>query len=208
MNVINALNWRYAVKTFSPEKLLSEQVQQLLEVVRLSPSSYGLQPYKVIVIESESMKQKLSPCVYDQPQVSTCSHLLVFAARTDIGTHLVNDYVARATAVDAASSDSLAKYAVVMKNAINIMNSEQAMKWAQQQTYVALGNMLTAAAVLQIDSCPLAGFDSTAVDKVLGISELSLTSTMLCALGYRNINDPQGKRKKVRLSTEDLVLRM
>ena len=208
MNVIEALNWRYAVKTFSDKKLQQWQVDKLLEATRLSPSSYGLQPYKIIVVQSEALRQAVLPCAYNQRQVVDCSHLLVFAARTDIGPHLAQEYVKQASKLGDIPSESLIGFSNMAENAINNMTSKQQMQWAHQQAYIALGNMLTSAAMMQIDTSPIGGFEAKGVDQALGLADKHLTTTMLCPTGFRATEDKYSTRSKVRFGRHQIVLEM
>lgn len=208
MNIINALNWRYSVKRFSEHKLQPWQIDKLLEATRLSPSSYGLQPYKIIIIESEAVKERLLPFAYDQQQVAKCSHLLVFATRTDIGAHLVNEYVHQAAKNKDISPDSLANYAEMTKHALANMDQQQSAEWAQHQTYIALGTMLTSAATLNIDTCPIGGFEPEKFDSILGLSQKHLAATVICPIGIRHPEDKYSKQSKVRFAHQHLVMEM
>lgn len=208
MNVIDALNWRYAVKVFSEQKLGQKQVTQLLEATRLSPSSYGLQPYKILVVESQSLRERLLPLAYGQEQVVTGSHLIVFAARTDIGPHLAAEYVQQASKYDDIPGSSLANYAAMVEDAIKAMDDTQALQWAHQQAFVALGNMLTSAAMMKIDTCPIGGFDAQGFDQILGLAEKNLATTVICPIGIRDPQDKQSQRSKVRFDHQHLVLEL
>jgi nitroreductase len=205
MYVIDALNWRYSVKQFSDQTLQPWQVNQLLEATQLSPSSYGLQPYKVLVVTSHDVRERLVPFAYGQKQVAESSHLLVFATRTDIDTPLVDEYVALAKAKDGASPASLAGFAEMAKGAIEGMNQAQRARWAEQQTFVALGNMITSAAMMKIDTCPIGGFEPDAFDRILGLKEKQLTSTVICPIGLRDENDKYGQYEKVRFDVSHLL---
>ncbi|BCO19577.1 NAD(P)H-dependent oxidoreductase [Alteromonas sp. KC3] len=206
MHVIKALNWRYSVKQFSDHKLSQWQLDELLEATRLSPSSYGLQPYKILVISSQTLRERLVPFAFSQQQVSSSSHLLVFATRTDINTSLVDEYVSLASTKKGASPDSLAGYAEMAKSAINGMTKAQREQWAQQQTFVALGNMLTSAAMMEIDTCPIGGFEPDAFDRVLGLEAQQLTTTVICPIGRRDPSDKYGHYEKVRFDKNHLVM--
>ena len=206
MNVINALNWRYSVKSFSEQKLQQWQLRELLEATRLSPSSYGLQPYKVIVIESKSVRQRLLPFAYGQEQVIKSSHLLVFAARTDIGSHLVSDYIQEASKNNDTSSESLTSFAAMAEKALETMNTKEGLHWAQQEAFIALGNMLTSAAMMKIDTCPIGGFDAQEFDAILNLTANNLASTVICPIGIRDPNDKYSQRRKVRFDHQHLVM--
>ncbi|MCV2883423.1 NAD(P)H-dependent oxidoreductase [Aestuariibacter sp. AA17] len=208
MNVIDALNWRYSVKRFADKLLSREQVNGLIEAARLSPSSYGLQPYRIIVIESAVLRQQILPLAYNQTQVVTSSHLLLFAARTDVDLHMAQEYAQLATQNKDVPEASLARYVDMIESSITSMNTLQRQQWAHQQVYIALGNVLTSAAMMGIDTSPIGGFDSTAVDALLGLNDKQLASTVLCPIGYRHNEDPYSQRRKVRFAQSHLVMEM
>ena len=208
MNVIDALNWRYAVKTFSNRKLQPWQLEKLLEAARLSPSSYGLQPYRIIVVESASLRERLLPHAYSQVQVVSGSHLLVFAARTDIGPNLVTEYVELASKNQDTPAESLTGFATMAQSALGAMTPGQSIQWAHQQAFVALGNMLTSAAMMQIDTCPIGGFEPQAFDRILGLKDKQLTTSVICPIGFRDPQDKYAHRRKVRVDQKHMVLEM
>lgn len=206
MDVIEALNWRYAVKQFSQTKLQQSQVDTLVEAVRLSPSSYGLQPYNIIVVESDDKKRELLTHSFGQDKVMHCSHLVVFATQTNIDEQMIDGYIMRHAQTQQITIDNLAAYARQIKSAILSMNEQQKQAWAQQQTFIALGIMLASAALLKIDACPMGGFDGEAYNQVLGLEKLELTSTVICPIGYRHADDKYAQKPKVRFGLTELKL--
>ncbi|EMP57278.1 nitroreductase [Marinobacter santoriniensis NKSG1] len=208
MNIQAALDWRYAVREFSPEKLDSQTVDALIGATRKSASSYGLQPYRLIVIESESVRKNLLPHSYGQQKVLDCSHLVVLAAQTEIGDVTVDRYVDQYMEVRRVPYDDIAGYAEHMKKALAGKASREKREWAHQQVYIALGTLLTAAAVLRIDSCPMTGFDHRAYDRVLGLTELGLETSAIVALGRRSPRDLSASLAKVRFDDADMVIRL
>jgi nitroreductase len=208
MNLHAALDWRYAVREFSSEKLDWQTVDTLIDATRKSASSYGLQPYRLIVIESESVRQHLLPHSYGQQKVLDCSHLVVLAAETEIGDATVDRYVDRFQRVRGVPYDDIAGYSGHMKEALAGKTSREKREWAHQQAYIALGTLLTAAAVLRIDSCPMTGFDRLAYDDVLGLAELGLETSAIVALGHRSPQDVSAGLAKVRFDDADMVIRL
>jgi len=200
-----ALQWRYAVKQFSAQKLSDNQVKQLLEATCLSASGYGLQPYKILVIKSDPIRQRLLPFSYGQEKIATSSHLIVFAGATVPIDVTVDRYIAKFTQINTDMTRDINRVSVHLKLALSSMSPEQAVQWAKEQTYIALGNLLTSAALMQIDSCPMTGFDNQGYDCVLGLAQQGLTSTAICPIGYRHQDDAQATQPKVRLGYDQLV---
>ena len=208
MDIHKALDWRYAVREFSSEKLTDMQVNTLMDATRKSASSYGLQPYKLIVIESREIREQLLPHSFGQQKVLDCSHLVVFASQKKIGHWTVDRYIQQLIKVRNVSYESVSDYARHMKQALASKSTIEKQQWAQQQAYIALGTFLTAAATMQIDSCPMTGVDSKAYDEVLGLEEKGLETTAIAALGYRNPNDKSALMKKVRFDYDEVVLNL
>ncbi|MBW4934123.1 NAD(P)H-dependent oxidoreductase [Marinobacter sp. F4206] len=203
-----ALDWRYAVREFSPEKLSTQAVETLIDAARKSASSYGLQPYKMILVESDAVRRDLLPHSFGQEKVLDSSHLVVFAADTAIDDQTVDRYVEQYLKVRGGSYEDIAGYASHIKQSLASKSPAGKREWAHQQAYIALGTLLTAAAVLQIDSCPMTGFDRQAYDQVLGLTERGLESSSIVALGHRSARDHSAGLAKVRFDYEDVVIRM
>lgn len=208
MNIHAALDWRYAVREFSPEKLNDQTIETLVDAARKSASSYGLQPYRLIIIESDSVRRDLLPHSFGQQKVLDCSHLVVFAADTQIGDQTVDRYVNRYLEVRGGVYEDVAGYAGHMKQSLASKSPAEKREWAHQQAYIALGTLLTAAAALQIDSCPMTGFDRKAYDQVLGLNDRGLESSSIVALGRRSARDHSARLDKVRFDFEDFVIQM
>ncbi|MEZ5507757.1 MAG: NAD(P)H-dependent oxidoreductase [Gammaproteobacteria bacterium] len=205
MNIHQVLDWRYAVREFSPRTLDGKAVEALLDATRKSASSYGLQPYKMLLIESESTRMALLPHSYGQQKVVSCSHLLVFAAHTDIGNATVDRYVKQCMKIRGQTLSELEGYANHMKQALAAKTPAEKRAWAHQQVHIALGTLLVAAASMQIDSCPMTGFDPKGYDQVLGLEERGLESSVVVALGYRSASDNSAHQKKVRMDYSEMV---
>lgn len=205
MNIHQALDWRYAVREFSPQRLDEKAVELLLDATRKSASSYGLQPYKMLLIESDAIRRALLVHSYVQQKVVSCSHLLVFAAHTDIGNATVDRYIAKCMNIRGQTLNEIEGYADHMKQALAAKTPAEKRTWAHQQVHIALGTLLVAAASMHIDSCPMTGFDSKGYDQVLGLAEQGLESSVVVALGYRSASDASAHQKKVRMDYSEMV---
>ena len=206
---IEALGWRYATKKYDPAKKLSEgQLNDLLEAVRLAPSSYGLQSFRILVIEDAETRKKLREAAYGQPQFTDASNILVFAVRSDLGEKDVEEYISEVAKVRGMPLDQLKGYSDMIKGAVTGRDGEARTNWAARQAYIALGVLLTAAAVNSIDATPMEGFDPAAFDKILGLEDKGLKSVVTAALGFRDESDDYLKMKKVRLPKEKLFIKI
>lgn len=206
MKLLNALNWRYAVREFSDAHIPETLLNTLLEATRLSASSYGLQPYKLALVRSESLKARLLTHSYGQEKVLHSSLLLVFAAETNIGEHTVDRYVNELSKQRRIEVSDIQGYVDHMKSALLTKTQDQRQQWAREQTYIALGNFLTSAAILGIDTCPMTGFDSNAYDQELGFQSKGLQTVAIAALGERSVEDQSASDTKVRIPMEDFLL--
>ncbi|MCZ6564751.1 MAG: NAD(P)H-dependent oxidoreductase [Gammaproteobacteria bacterium] len=206
MNLLKALNWRYAVRKFSDEMIDESQVQELLTATRYSASSYGLQPYHLLVVNSVEIRQQLLPYSMGQEKVVKCSHLVIFAAQTDIGDETVNRYVDKASIVRRVPLENLQSMADHFKSALAVKTASQKQEWAHQQAYIALGNFLTCAALMEIDTCPMTGFEVAGYDEVLGLAEKGLTTSVICAIGKRHPDDSNASLQKIRFDHDEMIL--
>ncbi|MEG3659317.1 NAD(P)H-dependent oxidoreductase [Arenibacter palladensis] len=205
MNLIDHLNWRYATKIFDPKRKVSKQDLELLkEAIRLSVSSYGLQLYKVLIIENNEVKAALRKASWDQSQITDASQLFVFCNYTlDYDRH-VDDYVERIITAQGSSSDGIKQYGEFIKTSIAKMSAEERKSWSEKQTYLALNNLLIACAELKIDACPMEGFNKQAYNRILGLDELGLNAAVIAPVGYRSASDKTQNRKKVRKTKKEL----
>jgi nitroreductase len=200
-------NWRYATKKFDAAKKISTQdLNTLKEAIRLSSSSYGLQPYKVIIVENPELRAQLQPAAYGQAQVVDASNLIVFANETNVDDDTVNQYINRISETRGIPAESLAGFGDYMKGGINSMPQDVKNIWAAKQTYLALGNLLNAAAELKIDITPMEGFVPAKVNEILGLDKLNLNATLMATIGYRHDEDATQHSKKVRKSNEELFI--
>lgn len=208
MNILNQLNWRYAVRRFNETKISGHQIEELAEATRLTASSYGLQPYKLLVIESDEVRDALLAYSMGQIKVKESSHLFVLACNSSIDDNFIDHYFARMASERSIHESSLMDFKQHVKDAILGMTVEQRDHWADQQAYIALGNLLTVAALKEIDACPMGGFDNKGFDQVLGLKELGLRSCVICTLGYRSVDDESANDKKVRQVQEQFLIQV
>jgi nitroreductase len=206
MNLNEALNWRYAVRKFSPQRIDDKKIQELLSATRLSATSYGLQPYRMILVDDKSVRSKLFQYSLGQEKVVDCSHLIVFAAQTDISDVMVDRYVHSVAMTREISVDELKDLADHIKSVFAGMNSAKKREWAHQQVHIALGTLLTAAAMMQIDSCPMTGIEHAGYDEVLSLDNIGLETSVICALGVRHPEDRNAQLKKVRYNQAEMVV--
>jgi nitroreductase/dihydropteridine reductase len=206
-NVINALEWRYATKKFDPDKKLSaKQLDVLLEALRLSPSSFGLEPWRFIVVTNPKIRARLRTVGFDQPQITDASHLIVFAAAKDIDDALIDQYIQRVANIRRTSIESLRNRSVMIKEYTHAKTEQKRKEWPIRQAYIALGVLLTAAALEGIDACPMEMFDQQKFDEILGLEKLHVESRVIVAVGFRSPNDDYAHAKKVRLSKDQVIL--
>lgn len=208
MNLIESLQWRYATKKMNGEKVPQDKLNRILEATRLAPSSYGLTPYHVIVVEDQELKEKLQGACYGQTQLVDSSAVLVFATWDDITEESVNIYTQEIARQREIPVDTLSMLDGMIKGMLSNMTQEQKVTWAQKQAYIGLGFALAAAAVEEVDSTPMEGFVPAQVDKVLNLNELGLKSVVVLPLGYRDSeNDYLVNSKKVRWEDSKFFVR-
>ena len=208
MNIIEKLKWRYAVKKFDTRrKLTNDQLAYLLEAINLAPTSYGLQPFKVLLVEDKAIREKLKAQAWGQGQVTDASQLIVFAAQTKLSAKDVDAFVANISKTRNIPVEALAEYEGMMKNTIQSRTPEQLTQWAARQAYIALGFLLSAAASANIDACPMEGFSNEAFDDLLGLKEKGLTSVVMATVGYRSEDDGYQNLAKVRKPLEEIIIK-
>lgn len=208
MTLLDQLNKRYATKLFDPaKKIPAIELEKILEAIRLSASSLGLQPYRILIIEDPEVRQKLRKVAWDQPQITDASHLLVFAVDYDFNETDADNYINLVAKTRNTSTESLSGYASMVKSSLQ-QPAEQLESWLTKQAYIALGFGLVAAAHLGIDSCPMEGFDPAEFDKILNLKELGLKSKVVLALGYRSEEDKYQHLPKVRRPKQELFIQI
>ncbi|MBD3639262.1 MAG: NAD(P)H-dependent oxidoreductase [Crocinitomicaceae bacterium] len=205
--LIESLQKRYAVKRFDPTKKLSDkQLDALLEVARLTATSYGLQLMKIVVVEDQELREKLVDCSFGQRQVADASHLLVLCRERDIDLDHIEDYVENISSTRDIEKETLSGFKNAMTNSILTKRKEDQINWMDKQVYIALGKLLAACAILEIGSCPMEGFIPEEYDEVLGLDKLNLASVLALPVGFSASDDPNAKRKKVRRSQDKFVI--
>ena len=208
-NFIQDANWRYATKKFDATKKVSnEDLDTLKEAIRLSSSSYGLQPYKVIFVENPALRAQLQPVSWGQTQIVDASHLIVFANVTNIGETEIDAYFKNLTETRNIPMEALQGYADFMKSKITSLSEEAKNIWTSKQTYLALGNLLNAAAELKIDVTPMEGFEPEQYNEILGLKKLGLNASLVAPIGYRHEEDATQHYVKVRKSNDELFLNL
>jgi nitroreductase len=206
MQLIEALNWRYATKRMNGKKVPDEQVNKILDAARLSPSSMGLQPYSILVISNLELRKQLQPAVYNQPQIIEGSHVLVFAAWDNVTEEHVNNYIKNIIEVRGVTSESLDGFRQSLMNIVNGRTTQGKFEWAARQAYIALGTAISAAALEKVDATPMEGFIPEEVDKILKLREKGLRSVAILTLGFRDSEkDYLANAKKVRRSKKELI---
>lgn len=200
------LNWRYATKKFDSEKEISEEdLNTVLESIQLSASSYGLQPYEVIVVKDEKIREQLKAAAWNQTQITDASYVLVFANLKSVNEAYVDTYLDNIAETRNISREDLKGMEDMIKSTTLQLPAELQNTWAAKQAYIALGNLLSAAASLKIDTCPMEGFDAAKFDEILGLGEKNLTTAVIAPIGYRSEEDHYQHLAKVRKSKSDLI---
>ena len=205
MSLIDNLKWRYATKKFDAGKKISaEHLGKIKEAIQLAASSYGLQLYKVLIIEDPEIREKLKAASWGQTQVTDASHLIVFCSNTTVSNGDIDAYLKLKADTQGLDINGLQGYGDFMKNALGALSPEQQRQWTAKQTYIALGNLLAACAELRIDSCPMEGFDPAQYDEILGLNEKGFTTAVIATVGYRSDEDQTQHLTKVRKPAETL----
>ena len=208
--LLDALHWRYATKKFDPTKKIPAEIWDGLEqALVLTPSSVGLQPWKFIVVTDQVMKAQLVAAAWNQVQPADCSHLVVFAVRKNIGADHVDRLIARMVEVRGVAPETLVKFRQMVVGNLDRARAEGRLDaWQTHQIYIALGNFMTAAALLGVDTCPMEGIESAKFDELLGLSDTDYTTVVVCPAGYRADDDKYATTKKVRFRAEELIVRV
>lgn len=204
MDLIEKMNWRYATKRMNGTKVSQEKLENILEAVRLAPTSFGLQPFKVIVVEDAKLRERIYNEACKQPQIMEGSHVLVFAARKNVDQQQVDEYVNLIAKTRGLQVESLNDFKAMFGGVVS-RSEDKNFVWTARQAYIAFGVGIVAAAMENVDATPMEGFSPEAMDKILGLDEQNLSSVNVLALGYRDAeNDRLSKAPKVRKSKEAL----
>ncbi len=207
MTLIDNLKWRYATKLFDTEKIVDQKtIDFLKEAIRLAATSYGLQPFKVLIIEDPKTKALLRPVSYHQPQITDASHLFVFCSLTELSPEYIDEYIALSAATREVDEGNLKGYGDFMKNSFANLSAAEIQVWAAKQAYIAMANLLTACAEQKVDSCPIEGFVKAEYDALLDLKSKGLTAAVAVAVGYRSAEDKAQSQKKIRRSNDTLFI--
>lgn len=207
-DLLASLEWRNATKKFDNTKKVDAETWSALEkALILTPSSYGVMPYKFIVVQTQSIKNELMAVSWNQSQVGDCSHHVVFLAKEKMNYEHIKKYIEQIASVRGIKPEDLAGFENMMKKGlVDNMSAEQSFNWATNQAYIALGNFMTAAAVLGVDACPLEGITPAKYDEILGMTDSGYRTVCACPVGYRAADDNYAGLKKVRFDARDLII--
>ena len=206
MELLDKLNWRYAAKAMNGDKVSPEKIDNIIEAISLAPTSSGLQPFEIIVITNQEVKDEIKPIAWNQSVVSDCSHLIVFAAWDTYTEDRINKMFDLTNTVRGTKNEGWENYRQMLLGSYPKQDAEINFNHAAKQAYIALSQAIIAAAFQGVDSTPMEGFDADALDKILGLREKGLRSCVMLPIGYRDVeNDWLVNLKKVRKSKEDLV---
>jgi nitroreductase/dihydropteridine reductase len=207
MDLIQSLEWRYASKRMNGQKVPDEKVKSILEAIRLAPSSMGLQPYTILLIEDEALKKKIQSVAFNQPQIVESSHLLVFAAWDNVTPKHIEEFIQHTATVRSVPVESMNDFKNTLLNMAQNRSQEENFAWAARQAYIAFGIGLVAAASEKVDATPMEGFNNEALDELLNLGEKGLKSVTLMPLGYRDTeNDWLANLPKVRREKDKLFI--
>jgi nitroreductase len=208
--LLEQLNWRYATKQFDPNRKISAQDWAALEeALLLTPSSGGLQPWKFIVVTDPAVRAKLLPASYGQAQVTDASHLVVFTSKKNFSEADVDAFIKHTAETRGVSVESLAPFrGMLVGGIVQSMDEKARDAWARNQVFIALGNLLTSAALLGIDACPMEGFDRAQYDEILGLNPKGLATAVIATVGYRLLADKYANAPKVRFPKEQVFTRI
>lgn len=202
--ILEALAFRYATKQFDVERKIGDETWATLEQsLVLTPSSFGLQPWKFLVITDQAVREELVPHSWGQRQVADCSHLVVMAVRKSVDEAYIDKFIRRVAEVRGITAESLAGYRGMMAGSLAMMTPD----WAAKQAYIGLGQFMLAAALVGVDTCPMEGFVPAKYDEILGLGAEGLTTAVLCPAGYRAAGDKYAVAPKVRWETGDVIER-
>ncbi|MBC7714316.1 MAG: NAD(P)H-dependent oxidoreductase [Rhizobacter sp.] len=207
-DLLATLEWRYATKKFDNTKKIDEKTWSTLEqALMLTPSSYGLQPWKFIIVQDLPTREKLQAASWNQAQVTDCSHHVVFVIKEKMDEEHISKFIEQTAKVRNQDISTLEGYKKMMiGDLVNGPRSEVISEWAARQAYIALGNFMTAAAVLGVDTCPFEGIEPKKYDEILGLTGSGWKTVCACPAGYRSGDDKYADAKKVRFDAKDLII--
>lgn len=207
--LLKNMNWRYATKDFDANKKVSESdLEEILEVFRLTPSSFWLEPWKLVIVENPEIREKLQAHSWNQSQITKASHLLVFTRVKNIDEDYIDAYLDKSVKITWATREQLAWYEDMMKWNFSNMNDDSKSRWARDQVFLALWNVMHFLAQKEIDSCAIWGFDPSKYDEILELDKLGLASVVVLTIWYRSDEDKNAFRQKIRFSKDEVVLKI
>lgn len=200
-----AYNWRYATKRFDANRKLSnEQVETLINAAQMAPSSYGLQPFEIMVVENDDLRKQLKEAAYGQQQLTEASHVMVFAANKTVDEALVDSFMQRVAKSRGQSMESLKDFRAMLLGSVSGKSEQEKFQWAARQAYIALGFLLATAAIEGIDACPMEGFNNAEFDRILNLEQKGLKSVVMATVGFRSADDKYAALPKVRKTQDEL----
>lgn len=204
--LLAALNFRYATKVFDPTRKIPSETWAAIETsLALTPSSFGLQPWKFLVVDTPEIREKLRAASWGQPQLTDASHIVVLTVRTDLSQADVDAWISRLSEVQGIPLENLAPLSGMISSFTGAMDAPAKQAWNTRQAYIALGQLMTSAALLGIDSCPLEGISPADYDSILGLAGSGYATAVACALGYRSADDKYAAMPKARFPEEMLI---
>ena len=207
--LLAALRWRYATKQFDASRKIPDATWDAIEEsLVLTPSSFGLQPWKFLIVENPAVRAKLLTDSWNQPQVTDASHFVVLTARTDLTAADIDAWIARMSEVQGSSLEAVAPLKGMISGFAERMSEEERAAWNKNQTYIALGQLMASAAVLGIDACPMEGISASAYDRILGLENSGYATVVACALGYRAEVDKYATIPKARFAKSEVIRRV
>lgn len=205
--IIDALKWRYATKKFDDSRTVSDaDIATLKQAINLTATSFGLQPFRVQIVSDQATQEKLRAASWDQQQLTTASHVFVFAAKTSMDEAYVDDFIRRTAETRGYPVEALSGYGDFIKGSLKGRDDAFIEGWNKRQAYIALGSLLATAGELKIDACPMEGFEPAQYDEILGLKEKGLTAVFITPVGYRAADDDTQHAAKVRFPLEEMFL--
>ncbi len=206
--LLDSLRWRYATKTFDPSRKIAPELWAALEEsLVLTPSSFGIQPWKFQVITDAGLRERLVAASWNQSQPRDCSHFVVFTVKKGLGEPEIDRYLARTAEVRGTTAEALAPFKKVMMGSLGKAATAGTLDtWQSHQIYIALGQFMAAAALLRVDTCPMEGLDPAKYDEILGLAGSGYATVVACAAGYRAASDKYAATPKVRFKAADVIV--
>ncbi len=209
MNVLSSLNWRYATKKFDTEKQVKDDKINLLKnAFNLTATSYGLQPVKMLIVKNKDLQEKMMPACFNQEQVNTASHILILGIPGTIDEQFVRNYFDLVKSIRQTPDAVLKPFQDFLVDDFKKSTTEKIERWATNQVYLALGNLLTVCAIESIDSCPMEGFNPEILSEVLSLKDYDLKPKLLLPIGYRADDDAFSQMAKVRKPLEETIIEL